>query len=451
MSKQTGISRESRLRILDSVGGPGAPTITQLSSWLRSLPQDLAPGEIASVLERAENHRFGMKRVYRRPNAGPRSDPGSPSNLDNLPELVLSTELDSAGRKGPRREHTPRNPSLGDYGKELLVPPESLFASVEERTAETDKPTVRQAVILEKFGITEPSVEKMTEVLKDMVKRTYPHEQAPLLAELIHRYPEMVTYFEFSVNDENSISVFDRALNTSVDKSRGHVKNLVPRRNVVVRVPYGPFTGPMVYEAINLAPTAIAMGVAEDKNPRGSVFNSSRYKVSETVRFTLDDEDELEDLWEITDPEEVRATDYGLVLDDFADKSRAIQDGGRFNPHREHKVVGDLVFQHDVDHVEKLLSKSDHSKRRHLEMLANKPPHERASYTISTIGDYDYLLYKGVEIISAKRQSSQADTARRKTGQRRENLGYNKSKKKAWIDRHRSYCRTGCRLCTSAG
>jgi len=282
-----------------------------------------------------------------------------------------------------------------EYQRNIYVPPASLLAAVAERVVSTEKPTVRQAVILEQLGITDATPDELWEAIALVPHRCYEHEHGPLLAEIVHRYPQCVDIFEFSFIDGNSVLV----------SKKGDDEQLT------VSLELTPLTEPMVYEAIDAAPLSKLEQEQEDQSPTGKVY-----------------------------------------------------DVEKFNPHTEHKVIDDLVYKHDRDRVMKMLEQSGHSKIRQLLSVLHMDPLERGPYEISEIGDYYYLLYKGVEITSlTKRGSTPPDKKPVRVNpnakspgegisacQRRKQkkpLGANVTKKKKWIDRHRSYCSNGCGHC----
>jgi len=483
----SGITKDKRYAILDSVGGRYGPDPTQLASWLRSLPQDLSPGAIASVLERADSQRLGVSRVFRGPT-GPGSSPGH--GLDKSSGSAKSESDNSLDGKRYRsdffypgtnrgRFERPQNPSVAQYTREGVDPPETLLRSIDrgEERPGAEKATSRQAIILERISSMESvGQEEIWTTLKDIGLRTYGHEQGPLLAELINRYPIMVTDFRFLFG-ENRVLI--RKNSDEIAATLPEVQRCVEGRSAkpvygsVLRgkkIPSGVetvsmevnlLTLPMVQEAIDLAPTAIAIGVSEDKAPRGAIFNMQQERVDVSVLFKVDDEfDDLDDLLDPMDPEnERRQTDYSAVVEEFSAKAERIQEVGFYNPHPGHKLVSQLVYLDDQDRARELIGKSRSSKIRQLELVYRKDPTTRGPFSISTVGGYSYLLYKDVEIICLLTKTLEGQHPGRKKASdpvigsdgipryKKKPLSGNQAKKKRWIDKHRSYCQSGCAHC----
>jgi hypothetical protein len=256
----------------------------------------------------------------------------------------------------------------------------------------------------------------------------------------------MVLDFSFSFNDGNEVLVSRKS----------------DDEQLTVSLELTPLTEPMVYESIDLAPAAMALERSETKAPRGMVFNQG---ATEVAPFSLDDEDvELDDLLDFTDPEgEIRSLDYAEATKDLSQRIERVQTVGNFNPHPNHKLVSQLVYLHDQDRARELLSKSNNSKYRQLELVASKDPSERGPMSVSQVGNFSYLLYKGVEITCMRTESlMQSLNGRRMRAttttsvppvkrNRRKPPGANATRKKLWIDKHRSYCNNGCRHCSNNG
>ncbi|BCH36658.1 hypothetical protein [Magnaporthe oryzae narnavirus 1] len=339
--------KQRQKRVLTSIG-PTGPTPTELAKWLRSLPQDMFPGEIASVLEKADDQRFEGNRLRRTAVNRPASEP--------------------VPRK--RLVFPPANPSPEVYERENVPLPRS-FDDIPVTEVNADrKPTVRQALILEQLRITDATPEELWTAVQAIPNRCYGHEHGPLLAEVIHRYPDILDIIEISFIDGISASVSKKG----DDEQRP------------VSLELTPLTDPMVHEAIEQAPKSLTLRATEEKAPSGLLHN--------TVKF---------------------------------------------NPHGN-KVVDDLVFEHDKRRVLEMLDKPKHMRVRVLEDVLRKGP--SGPFTITEVGDFIYLHYKEVEIVSLwVGDKPPLEPKRRKS------LTARKLRNKEWIEKHRSHCDNGCRHC----
>jgi hypothetical protein len=256
----------------------------------------------------------------------------------------------------------------------MYVPPETLFVSIEEGTASTEKPTVRQAVILEQLGITECTPDELWSAVKSIPKRCYGHEQGPLLAEVLHRYPEILDVIDLSFIDGRSVLVSRK------DGNEQHT----------VSLDVTPLTEPMVYEAMDQAPRSIDLRTQEVLCPTGELHSSVK-----------------------------------------------------FNPH-SNKVVDDLVFKHDRDHVLSMLEKPKHVRVRLLESILKRDSFARGPYEVTDVGKFCYLLYKKVEIVSL--WVGDKPPIAKRSGKRP--MSPNQTRKKLWIEKHRIHCNSSCRYCS---
>jgi hypothetical protein len=485
----TGLTKERKLRVLDSVGAPGSPTPSELAKWLRSLPPDIAAGDIASVLELSRDNKRFVGATNRIPKSQSATSASSRGSID--PAKYSSAQK--------RRDYIfPYNPGEDEYRDNyedvpVVVPKDDLGELKDDR----NKVSIRQAAILERLSIDNNRPESFWAGLSLIGKLCYEQEQAPVLSEAILRYPHAAdtVFFRFSGIeskvyafkkeykngewvipssterfDKYQTSMFDdpplgwsshqgkqasplpyQGFDNSQNPSFGDPLSEWTHSPVGTKVPTGlPEHSPPDTTSLGKPPNEEPDGTFGTNEARAPIPISSDGACSlepNTIgpgRIILSCRRMLIPM--VEEAIELIAESKRLCVFEAVQPSGQLFSTEKYNPLPGHKVVSDLVFEHDRDRVLSMLEKPKHSRVRQLERIIRTPVNERGPWQVTDIGNFSYLLYKKVEIVSLWVGDKPSDQTKKvKT---KKQPGKNKARKQTWIQNHRIHCTVSCGHCS---